>query len=309
MLNMRIAHISDLHLCGQHKKNNIEKTDRLIRHALDNGVQHLVITGDISDNADENDFLVFKEILRKYNMLSSEKTTIVIGNHDIFGGPQTAQDVLNFPSKCILVDYHEKVLKFVNHFKELFVNAVFPHEEMFFPFLKEFKDTLLIGLNSIDHYSRLKNSFASNGKVSNQQIKALKRLLTAPEFKDKVKIVLIHHHFYKKNMPAKSSENTLWNKIENFTMKLRGKKKLIRLFIKNNVKLVLHGHSHDMVDYYRKGIRFINAGGSIDNESSTELSLYIIDAFPFDISVTLSPLILNPVLDFQKSDLVNSIAM
>jgi 3',5'-cyclic AMP phosphodiesterase CpdA len=306
---MRIAHISDLHLCGKYKKNNIERTEILIRHALDNGVQHFVITGDISDNADENDFFVFKEILRKYDLFNSDKTTIIIGNHDIFGGPQTAQDVFNFPSKCMLVNYHEKVSIFINYFKELFVNAIFPDEEMFFPFLKEFKDTLFIGLNSIDHYSRFKNPFASNGKVSLPQIRALKHLLSAGDFKEKIKIVLIHHHFYKKDMIARSSQSSIWNKIEYFTMKLRGKKDLIKIFEKYNVKLILHGHSHDMVDYYRKGIRCINAGGSIENDSSDELSLYIIDAFPFDLSVTLSPVLLNQIDNVHKPELVNSVAI
>lgn len=306
---MRIAHISDLHLCGKYKKNNIERTELLIRHALENGVQHFVITGDISDNADENDFIVFKDILRKYNLLSSDKTTIIIGNHDIFGGPQTAQDVLNFPSKCMLVDYRARVSLFMNHFKELFDNAVFHNDEMSFPFLKEFKEIILIGLNSIDHYSWFKNPFASNGRVSNQQIKALKHLLKTQEFKEKIKIVLIHHHFYKKDMIARSSQSSIWNKIENFTMKLRGKKELLKLFEEHNVKLILHGHSHDMVDYYRKGIRCINAGGSIENESSDELNLYIIDAFPFDLSLTLSPVLLNLIDNVRNPELVNSVAI
>jgi len=306
---MRIAHISDLHLCGKYKKNNIEKTELLIRHALENGVQHFVITGDISDNADENDFIVFKEILIKYDLLNSDKTTIIIGNHDIFGGPQTAQDVLNFPSKCMLVDYRARVSLFMNHFKELFDNAVFHNEEMSFPFSKEFKEILLIGLNSIDHYSWFKNPFASNGKVSKQQIKALKQLLKTQEFKGKIKIVLIHHHFYKKDMIARSSQSSIWNKIENFTMKLRGKKELLKIFEEYNVKLILHGHSHDMVDYYRKGIRCINAGGSIENESSDELNLYIIDAFPFDLSITLSPVLLNQIDIVNKPEFENSAAI
>lgn len=306
---MRIAHISDLHLCGKYKKNNIDKTEKLIRHGLDNGVQHFVFTGDISDNADENDFIVFKEILKKYDLLKSDKTTIVIGNHDIFGGPQTAQDVFNFPSKCMLVNYHEKVSLFINHFKELFVNAVFPSAEIFFPFIKEFKDIVLIGLNSIDHYSRFKNPFASNGKVSKTQIKSLKNLLSSKEFKDKIKIVLVHHHFYKKDMVAKSSSSIIWNKVESFTMKLMGKKKLINLFVENNVKMILHGHSHDMVDYYRKGIRCVNSGGSVENESSTEKGLYIIDAFPFDLSVTLSPILSITNYDFHQTDLFSSIAI
>lgn len=285
---MRIAHISDLHLCIKHKKENISKIKKLIQHALDNGAQHFVITGDISDNADEKDFVIFKEILKKFDLLNSDKTTIVIGNHDIFGGPQTAQDVLNFPTKCMNTNYNEKVAKFIDNFKELFENTIRPPDELFFPFAKEFKNVLLVGLNSNAEYSRFKNPFASNGHVSKIQRQFLKTILTKNEFKEKVKIILTHHHFYPKNVTSHSSEGTMWNKIENYTMKLRGKKKLLKLFLESNVKLVLHGHSHEMKEYFREGIRFINSGGSVDNNLKDEASLFLIDAFPFEITAEIS---------------------
>lgn len=146
----------------------------------------------------------------------------------------------------------------------------------------------MIGLNSVDQYSRFRNPFASNGHVSKTQRKFLESLLVMPKFKDKVKIVMTHHHFYPKNVASHSSENTIWNRIENHTMKLRGKKKLYKIFVKNNVKVVLHGHSHEMKEYFRKGIRFINAGGSVDNNSKDETSLFLIDVFPFETSVEIS---------------------
>ena len=285
---MRIAHISDLHLCAKHKRENISKIKRLIKHALDNGAQHFVFTGDISDNSNEKDFVLFREILKKYDLLRSDKSTIVIGNHDIFGGPQTAQDVLNFPSKCINTNYHEKVANFIEHFKELFEGTIRTHDELFFPFAKVFKDVLLVGLNSNAEYSRLKNPFASNGHVSKIQRRFLKTILGKNEYDGKVKIVLTHHHFYQKDVASHSSEGSMWNKIENYTMKLRGKKKLLKLFIEHNVKLVLHGHSHEMKEYFRDGIRFVNSGGSIDNNIKAGESLFMIDAFPFEIAAEIS---------------------
>ena len=284
---MRFAHISDLHLCTKHKRENISKIKKLIRHSLDNGAQHFVITGDISDNADERDFNILKEILIKNDIYKSDKTTIVIGNHDIFGGPQTANDIINFPTKCMNVNYQEKVEKFINHFKELFENTIRAHEELYFPFLKELKNVVLVGLNTNAEYSRFKNPFASNGHISKTQKQFLKSLLSKSEFKEKVKIVLSHHHFYPKNVASYSSESSMWNKVENYTMKLRGKKKLIKLFLESNVKLVLHGHSHEMKEYFRDGIRFVNAGGSVDNNKE-EASLFLIDAFPFEISTEKS---------------------
>jgi predicted phosphodiesterase len=109
-----------------------------------------------------------------------------------------------------------------------------------------------------------------------------------PEFKDKTKIVLAHHHFYKKNVSSSSSEKTLWDKIEHFTMKLRGKKKLFKLFVENDVKLVLHGHSHEMREYKRKEITFLNAGASVETHSEGKPSLFLVDVFPGAITTELS---------------------
>ncbi|KAF0153197.1 MAG: metallophosphoesterase [Ignavibacteria bacterium] len=281
---MRIAHFSDLHLCSNFKKSNRNKIKEVLDHALENGAQHFVFTGDITDNAEEREFVYFRELLQSYNLLSSDKSTVIIGNHDIFGGPQTAQDVANFPFKCLNINYQERVSKFVSYFRELFENTIHPHEEIYFPFAKELKSVVLVGLNSIDEYSPFKNPFASNGKIGKIQRRIVENLLLLPKFKDKLKIVLVHHHFYHKSDISKSSESSLWSKIESFTMKLRGKKKLINLFEANDVSIVLHGHSHEMCEYFRKKIRFVNAGASMEGN---EPSYFLIDAFPFDVSVSL----------------------
>lgn len=285
---MRIAHISDLHLCTNFKRQNILNTIKLIRHALDNGAEHLIITGDISDNADDADFIIFRDILKQFNLLRTDKATIVVGNHDIYGGPQTAEDVYKFPQKCASTDYHRKLYRFVQHFRELFENTHRPTEEMFFPFVKVLDKVLLIGLNTIDLYSKLKNPFASNGHVSKTQRKLFSQLLHLPELKNKTKIVLAHHHFYKKNVISTSSRKTLWDKIEHFTMKLRGKKKLLNLFHENDVKLVLHGHSHEMMEYYRKGITLLNAGASVDSAVEPNSKTFLIDIFQSKMRINLS---------------------
>ncbi len=254
---------------------------------MDNGAEHLVITGDISDNANDADFVIFRDILQQFNLLRPDKATIIVGNHDIFGGPQTAEDVYKFPQKCSNTDYHRKLYRFIEHFRELFENTYRPTEEVFFPFVKVLDNILLIGLNTIDHYSKLKNPFASNGHVSKTQRKLFSQLLHRPEFKDKTKVVLAHHHFYKKDVSSTSSEKTLWEKIEHFTMKLRGKKKLLKLFHENDVKLVMHGHSHEMMEYTRKGITFLNAGASVQSTAGQETAIYLIDIFPDLIQTNL----------------------
>jgi len=61
-------------------------------------------------------------------------------------------------------------------------------------------------------------------------------------------------------------------------MKLRRKKRLMKLFVKNNVELVLHGHSHEVKKYSRQGIKFINAGASVDGENQSTPGYFLIDS-------------------------------
>ncbi|MEJ5352358.1 MAG: metallophosphoesterase [Melioribacteraceae bacterium] len=286
MKKIKLAHISDLHLCKDYKKQNIHRFNQLIKLAVEENIDHLIITGDISDNSNENDYLILRKILETNKLYDSSKTSLVIGNHDIFGGIQVINDISNFPLKCMKTNYHKKVLLFKNYFKELFENTITVSKNIF-PYAKIIGNIALIGLNSIDKYSKLKNPFASNGKISKEQRKALKKLFDLPLIKCKLKIIMIHHHFYKNNAEAKSSFNALWNRIESYTMKLRGKKKLIKLFRKNNVKLVLHGHSHELKEYNRKEIKFINAGGSVENDEISEPGLFIIEIDNENIKTSL----------------------
>lgn len=273
---MKIAHLSDIHISTLFKKNNIGKTKKLIKSALSKGFDHLVITGDISENSEEIDFIIMSKILKSFELLDSNKTSIVIGNHDVFGGVQTPFDIVNFPSRCINTIYDKKVSEFVNHFKELFDNCYFPVKNKFFPYAKVINNFVFVGLNTVDHYSRIKNPFASNGKVNKEQFDGIKTIFGKSEYKSKHKIILAHHHFYK-NSEVATSSSLLWNRIESFTLKLREKKKLINLFAENNVELVLHGHSHEIREYNRKGIKFINAGGSLYNSFSEASSILLID--------------------------------
>lgn len=300
---MRIAHISDLHLCSNFKSFNYQKLEKTILEALKLGVQHFVFSGDITDNANEADLIKFKKILIKHNIYNTQKTTVTIGNHDIFGGPQTANDVINFPSKCIRTNYQQKIELFINHLKELFENTFTIDSKFDFPFLKIINDNALIIINSIDEYSRFKNPFASNGRVKKDARQKIEKLLKLEVIKHKLKIAVIHHHFYHNNEMVSSSENNLWNKVENYTMKLRHKKKLIKLFKENNVKIVLHGHSHEMKEYVREGVRFFNSGGAFEGDA---FRMFIINAFNFDISFDLIDL--EKVL-IDREDLMPKVAI
>ena len=70
--------------------------------------------------------------------------------------------------------------------------------------------------------------------------------------------------------------HSLWEALERQTMKLRGKKALLRLFKQHNVELVMHGHLHRSSEYTREGIRFLNAGGSVLDTDENTLPVNVI---------------------------------
>jgi Icc protein len=260
---MRIAHISDLHLSTEYNRANIANVQRLLEFIMREDVDHVVITGDIAANADPNDFLLARTLFDRFGLLDPRRLTLVIGNHDIYGGVHTPEDILLFPGRCRRTEYQTKAKEFVSYFPEVFDGCLFGSKHSAFPFVKGVGDVAFIGMNSVAPYSGLKNPIGSNGHVERRQLKKLGSILGSGLLKKKRKIVLLHHHFNK--APGRPSGNlpAVWAAIERQTMKLRGKRELLQFFAEHDIQLVLHGHQHVMEEYARKGIRFVNAGGAI----------------------------------------------
>lgn len=296
---MKIVHISDLHLCHKYRSENIMKTEKLLKYASRVQADHLVITGDVSHDAQVNDYKIFRNLLQKYGFLSSDRATIVIGNHDIYGGVHFATDILKFPSRCVATDYNEKVNIFVDHFRELFDNTLQADNSSAFPFAKSIDNLVLIGINSIAPYSKIKNAMASNGKISNEDFERIKKLLKKDEFSDKQKIVVMHHHFKFSASFDTTDQINILNFIEKHTLKLYDKKKILKLFKKHFVELLLHGHVHSNGEYESHGIRFLNGGGSIDDYVDFRPKLNHLTFNNGNIKVQ------KLILDWEKSTLKN----
>lgn len=261
---MKIAHISDLHLDKLKKPENFRKTLSLLEYIISKEPDHIVISGDITENADKYSFELTRSIFRKFGLLNKSKLTVVPGNHDIFGGVYLAEEILNFPAKCRETNYNRKLSEFIWWFRETM-------DEDNFPLVKEFDEVIIIGLNSVAEYSIIKNPLASNGKISNAQLKKLDEILKG---KNKLKIGVTHHHF-SLHSSTECQFNSFWNKVERRTMKLRRKKRVISKFLEHNISIVLHGHVHESAEYIKNGIKFINSGGSLMQEINT-CSVYFI---------------------------------
>lgn len=283
---MKLAHISDLHLNTLFNDSNLLRIKRLIKYIAFKSVDHLVISGDLADNADESDLLLLKKLLTKEGFDDSSRLTVVPGNHDIFGCPQKPTDIFTFPDRCKEVNYDEKLSMFNQIFSDSFKDTITFSKEFPYPFIKIVNDILIVGINSIAQYSKYKNPFASNGEVKLHQFNILNELLQ--KYNDNVyyKVVVIHHHFNKiKN--TKRSIAGIWQNIEKQTMKLKKKKRLLSLFNKHNVDIVLHGHIHYNEFYERKGISFLNAGASTVGYSGRSLRVNILYFEPNEIKSEL----------------------
>ncbi|MHB1686849.1 MAG: metallophosphoesterase family protein, partial [Ignavibacteriaceae bacterium] len=180
---------------------------------------------------------------------------------------------------------NQKVHEFYSYFHEAFDNCVYLSESAVFPFAKILDGVLIVGMNSIAEYSKAKNIFASNGAVSIEQLDSTVKIFENLKKDIHTKIVLIHHHFNKIKAKNSSSFGGFWQNIEKQTMKLRKKKRLFSLFNQFNIDLVLHGHYHETKEYHRKGIRFLNAGGSFKSLSPNELFINFIDVKPATIKI------------------------
>jgi len=168
MRPLMIAHISDLHLHGQYRWENIRKTKRLLEYISRKQVDHLVVTGDITSNADVHGCDLGRSLFAGVGLLDTTRLSVVIGNHDIYGGAHTAEDILMFPHRCRTTDYDAKVTEFREHYQETFERCIVASQPRVFPSAKLVGDALIVGLNSIARYSGIKNPLGANGKIDDR---------------------------------------------------------------------------------------------------------------------------------------------
>ena len=304
---MKIAHLSDIHFTTFFKNSDLYKFESLLQYCNTGRIDHLIITGDLVENPDKYDFELLRNVLKQNGFLNSDRLSLVIGNHDIFGGVVTVEDLLNFTDNCEKINYNLRIMEFYNYFKESFKHCSYISPINIFPYAKIIDDVLIVGLNSVAEYSKTKNIFASNGEISSNQLNEMTGIFNMYG-RCKIKLVLIHHHFQESKRLHENRFGSVWQIIEKQTMKLRTKKKLFELFNKFNVDLVLHGHYHEMSEYYRKGIRFLNGGGSFKNELKGESQVNFLDtSFPsLKIETGRIPGLFNPKISFGK---INSVTL
>jgi 3',5'-cyclic AMP phosphodiesterase CpdA len=271
----KLVHISDTHLSRQFYRENIKSFKILLETVLEEGADHIVITGDIVSTADPDDFYLAREIFSTFGLLDPDKLTVVPGNHDIFGGPHRAVDVLSFPKYIRGVDYTKNLKLFCDSFSETFVGVKTLVKDSLFPFVKQTGPFSILGLNSISRWSLWNNPLGSNGSLSSEQVVSLKSLIESNFQIEDTLLVAMHHHSH--DLSDEVLQSKLWKKIESKTMRLKKRKKIIKLFNKLNVSYVLHGHVHLNELYEKKNIKFMNGAGAVCDDPIPFLKYNIIE--------------------------------
>ena len=295
---MKIIHISDLHLNSYYKNSRLEEINFILGFISREKFDHLIITGDLTDNADYKDFEILRNLFKKYDLLRGDRLSLMIGNHDIYGGITTPDDIFTFHQKCEKINYHLRLNEFYLHFFETFENCSYRND--YFPYVKIFEDILILAVNSVMEYSKIKNPFASNGKISLNQYLEISDILEENSFL-KRKVIFTHHHFNKIDSAETVGLQNVWRNIEKQTLKLKNKTRLFNLFKEHNIDLVLHGHYHKSCEYTRKGIRFLNAGATIIDNISNQVNLNYINIDRDSLTIEIKKIDMNNPETIRKS--------
>lgn len=260
-MSYKIAHISDTHLKFNDSTNYI-MLSKLLRDISRNGCEHLLISGDIVDNASKREYEIVRRKLEEYDYLDSTRLSVVPGNHDIYGGTAEFISGFEFPAHCRDLDYDKKEFDFFNFFNESFRDTI--RKSGVFPFIKTLKNNVIIaGLNSVAGYSEKNNPLGTNGEISEGQLKNLKKLFKEIDTEGKLKIVLIHHYFSQPDHNKDEIDHALWLKSEHWKMKLHNRKQLAKEFRDLKIDIVLHGHNHITESYQMNNVLYLNSSGCI----------------------------------------------
>ncbi len=259
---MRIAHISDLHVLAlegaipfrlfnkratgyanlklrRKHRHKAELVRAIADHLSGAGIDHVVITGDVSNLALETEFAAVRHILDDVLGLPPSAVSIVPGNHDVYTrGAARDQRFHRSFEPYLVSDFPEHRVS---------------HGGGMFPIVKLRGPAAFIGLSTA--LPRL--PFVAAGKLGRDQLDALERILDSPEVRARTPIILLHH-------PLHNPLTWLKTQLEG----LDDANRLSQLLGGLERGLVLHGHLHRRL--HRK---LLTSAGHIDVIGATSASL------------------------------------
>ena len=201
----KIIHLSDLHIghedCGKNFRRII---NRISKTMLPAGNYIIVITGDIVNNANHEDYT--NEAVKGVGLLRKRGYRVLVapGNHDYGNGADLKKE-------------------FVALFKQKFYGT----EDFSWPRLDIIGNTAFIGLDSMAEELHWYDQFFPEGELGKPQLLSLKNILGEEKVAKRKKVVYLHHHPFDYK----------------FLMQLKDNDEL-RNVISDRVDAILFGHYH-----------------------------------------------------------------
>jgi 3',5'-cyclic AMP phosphodiesterase CpdA len=234
---MRIAHFSDLHLYARgappwkflnkrltgwvnlrSRRGAIHRAgyvDAIAREITRLGVEHVIVTGDLTNLALEGEYELARDVLERELGLDPAQVTVVPGNHDVYTrGALTSRRFEHYFGAWLRSDL-----------PELATDANGGR----FPVVKLRGDVAIIGLSS----AVPRPPFVAAGELGEAQIAALGRILEHPEVASRTAVIAIHH-------PAVNPRSQLNLYLEG----LRDAPALVAQLRPLSHGLLVHGHLH-----------------------------------------------------------------
>jgi len=189
---------------GRHHKSEI--FEAMIEDLNSQGVDHILVTGDVTNLALAEEFRFAREMFKSLS-LGPDQITVIPGNHDAY------------------VQVGAK--HFATHFGEFFTSDSGNKSGEAWPCVRRRGPVSILGLST----SLQTPWFTAYGVIGDEQLARLRDALTSDEVKDTLRLVAIHHS------PAEPRARSR-------VRGLRDRAKLYALLEEVGAELILHGHEH-----------------------------------------------------------------
>lgn len=281
-MNDIIIHISDLHISDQANTiGKINKKTHLITPSENNNKDYLdlfidkikelkasniclIITGDITDKAEKNEFSQAQTIIAYITSelkIKNENLLIIPGDHDVHRFSVESEVRLNSGNRLESKKLNEVKFKHFNDFYKQFKKSTISSDKLIFDHIN-LQDFVLIGINSNFKIDINGGEGYLSTELLDLELKDFRKSHTDKE------IILCTHH----NLQGEYQDTYFgqWDK--------ENRKALIPVLERNNVKCVFSGNEHTMNTKFLQGTQIIlsDAGTfSVKDESKINASFKI----------------------------------
>ncbi len=224
---VKFLQLSDLHISKNDGKDNNQNCIKIVSYITNrytNDKPVVLITGDIVDDGDEEQYKKAVEILKPL-VETGFKVLAVPGNHDY--GP--LGNIYTENSQQLFQDY---ILGKLLNLPEATKPGV--RMEDIFPMQTVVEDVLFLGVDSVVGAEDEFMHFAS-GEVGKDQREKIKEILKANKGSGKKVVVYFHHHPFNRS----------------FVMEMDDAKEVMKI-LSNNVDALCFGHDHKSDIWFNK---------------------------------------------------------